>query len=108
MQLLMNNANYLMASGIAMLTMIAVITPKWKERDPAGQKSHRKMLYFFAAISALSLVCGIVQRITDMSSIGMPTFGEFIYTVGLGVVVGAVATVLGFFVIFHERGQKKK
>lgn len=108
MQMLMNNASHLMVSGIAMLTMIAVMTPKWKATDPAGAKSHRKLWFFFVAMSVLSLVCGIIQRFLDMSSLGMPTFGEFIYTIGLGVVAGAIAAVLGIFVIFHEKENRRK
>ncbi len=86
-------SNYLIVGGLAMLTMIGLITPMWKKKDPAGIKKRRKLLYAHIALGGIALVCGIIERTQAIQSMGVPNFGEFIYTAGLGIVLGMIAAI---------------
>ena len=98
----------MIVSSIMMLTMIALMVPKWKEKDPVGAKKYRKILFVIIALVVVSLLCGIADRIMAVDAMGVPTFGEFIYTIGLGVVAGVIAALVSGFFAFHNLRKEKK
>lgn len=100
--------NHMIVSSIMMLTMIALMVPKWKEKDPVGAKKYRNILFVIIALVAVSLLCGIADRIMAVDAMGVPTFGEFIYTIGLGVASGVMAALVGSFFAFHVLRKEKK